>query len=231
MIKKDEWIVFCSPFEDKKALNYRLGRLKGHKNGSCDIYVKAEDKTYESVPERDINKLPSLAAFLRVSAYKLKGRDDVLKKIAVAAGRSFDVNARDSYGNTVLHIPEIIRERDLVEAALSLGARTYKNVYGDYPENIAEKLGLDKGNLGEEKYRAICDDKCGVRGTICRKCGRFVELGSAFCPWCRDFVDEKRGLSAYPDYDVKKIMDLCPRCGFPVRQEHYFCGTCGYTLK
>lgn len=197
-----------------------------------DIFVEAENCVYKHIPYDHVNTIPSFVLFLRATEITKERRNRLLREFARESSNiQFNINISDFFGNTILHVPEILVKPDLVSLAFELGARMIRNKEGLLPTDIAKKLGCEKALsiIAGCSNRSTKESLSGT-GIRCTNCGKFVGLGLHYCPWCRIIIDYAERPLVRPDYDVEETMSFCKHCGTPARFAHKYCGICGESL-
>lgn len=199
---------------------------------SVDIFVEAENCLYKHIPYDHVNTIPSFVLFLRSTEITKERRNRLLREFAREnSNMQFNINISDYFGNTILHVPEILVKPDLVSLAFELGARMIQNKEGLLPTDIAKKLGCEEAlSIIAGCSNRSTNESLSRTGIRCTNCGKFVGMGLHYCPWCRMIIDYAERPLVRPDYDVEETMSFCKHCGAPTRFAHKFCGICGEPL-
>lgn len=236
MLNKGNMAVIAIKDPNDGIYEYKIGEVRvvdvssdgvsGVRQVSYDIFVAEENCLYKHIPHYQVNTLPAFVAFLRIMKLPEKHRAHAIREVVSSLETDFDVNERDSHGNTVLHIIKILKCPDLVKYAIEMGAFKYLNDNGESQYDLA--IRLDCGESMDLLKQLSGPHPLGVK---CEKCGKFIDNKSKFCPWCKGKPNFNGSKRIPPDYDLDETMSFCYKCGAPVRFAHTFCATCGERIK
>lgn len=230
-------IVFNYYDYNKKTKKYSIGKIKvvdkwfdsesNKERISYDIFVEEDNCLYKHIPIEDTNTIVSFALFLYIAKLKSSSRVKVLEKVIATLENEFDINEKDNNGNTILHLEEILTQKDLVEFAIDFGAFIIINNEGKKQIDIAKFLKLSESvTLLEQMTEPR------IMGIKCDKCGGFIENKSKFCPWCRETPKFNCNKKIPPDYDINETLTFCFNgCSSPIRFSYKYCPYCGIKLK
>lgn len=236
MFHKGNMVVIATKNLDDKVYEYKIGEVRivdvisdsenKTQQVSYDIFVEEEKCIYKHIPHCQVNTLPAFLFFLRIMKLPEKHRVNVMREVVSSLEIYFDVNERDLYGNTILHVIKILKCPDLVNFAIEMGAFKYFNDNGESQYDLAKRL--DCGESVDLLKELSGPHPLGIK---CEKCGKFIDDKSNYCPRCKERPNFNRNKRIYPDYDMDETILFCYRCGAPVRFVHSFCATCGEKIK
>lgn len=236
MLNKGNIAVFALKDQNNAVIEYKIGEVRivdawidsasGVRQVSYDIFVMEENRLYKHIPHHQVNTLPAFVVFLRMMKLPEEYRVRAISEVVSSLESDFDINDRDSYGNTVLHIANILKRPDLVKLAIEMGAFKYLNNDGDSQYELARRY--ECGKSIDMLKNLLGPHPLGIK---CQKCGRFVDNKSKYCPWCKEKPNFNGSKRTEPDYDLDETMSFCYKCGAPVRFAHTYCAICGEKLK